>query len=409
MRKAIFPVLLCLGFLSHCRVPPPSKPRPSSPATLDSVNSVLNKKGVFAEDSLYSCILNLYYQGFSLTQARDECATKLLGDDKKGFDTPFGPIGPGTETYFDPYQVSAACGAGDPRRGQSSSGVGYWPGRGQYTWGGDPNKYHGYAKEDSYKMKEEAVKEWEKANKEFWDAEAKAEAAKTELENAKKTGDKDEIKKAQEKYDAAYKKAQEKAAEAIDKSKKADADPNKKTPGTSRTVDGETPCEQALQSARELLRECQRTQWKNFQCQQLQAKLNHCPDPAQILVDPDQGYTCGAKIDPEAVKDAWVAHCEQLKRYGPDGDNPCVPPTVDNPGRYIRGKGLDVCKGDPKAYIDPGSTDCTVSIEAKPFGQPDIHEIIVFGLNKIGGPIIVIPPKDPNPPRPGPDPRPGPK
>ncbi len=398
--------LFAVAVLNHCVASkqPIAKPAPANA----SLANLLNKKGVYAEDSLYACMLNLYYQGFSLDQARDECATKLLKDDNKGFETPLGNIGPGSEKFFDPAKITAACNSGDPRRGQNSSGIGYWPGKGEYTWGGDSRYYYGYAKEDSYKMKEEAVKEWKEAKDAFWKAEDTAEQAKKELDDAKKSGDKEKVKAAQEKYDKAYQEAQKKAADALAKSKKADEDPNKKPPNTNRTVEGETPCEQALQEARELLQECQRTRWKDTRCQQLQARMNHCPDPVQILVDPEQGYTCGPKVDAEAVKNAWVARCEELKRYGPDGDNPCLPPQVDNPGRYIQGKMKDICH-DPRAYIDPGSSSCQKGeVELQPFGQPDINQIIVYGLNKFGGPIIVIPSKDPKPPRGGPDPRPGP-
>jgi hypothetical protein len=69
---------------------------------LAGANAVLKKVGKFAEDSFYSCLLNGYAQGLSAQQARDECATKLLEDDKKGFGGSIGDIRPGTESFFDP-------------------------------------------------------------------------------------------------------------------------------------------------------------------------------------------------------------------------------------------------------------------------------------------------------------------
>jgi hypothetical protein len=57
-----------------------------------------------------------------------------------------------------------------------------------------------------------------------------------------------------------------------------------------------------LQAAREFLYECHRTECKSYECQQLQAKMSHCPDPALILVDPEQGYTCGLNPDAETLE-----------------------------------------------------------------------------------------------------------
>lgn len=414
--------LACLAIFTQCA-------KPKDP----SLSALLSKNGVFAEDSLYSCLLNLYYQGIPLKQAQEECAVKLLEDDKKGFggnlgydpkkgfgrsqgiDTPLGKIGPGTETYFDPSKITAACNAGDPKVGQSS-GYSNWPGKGEYTWGGDPRYYYGYSQKESYQLKEEAVKASEKAYKELQEAIDNLENAKKEAEkerrDARKSGE-EKSKKSQEtekKLQDLYQKALDKQSDAQLKSEEAESDPNEKPMGVSRTAGGETPCEQALQGAREFLRECHRTGWRATECRQLQAKINHCPDPTMIYVDPEQGYSCGAKLDKEALKDAWVTRCEQLKRPVPGGGNPCAPPTFDNPGRYIQEKiGDIVCRGDPYAYIDPDSKSCLTEFEIKPFGEPDIQKILVFVLNKFGGPTVVIPVKDQKPsPKPGPQPRPGP-
>ena len=188
----------------------------------------------------------------------------------------------------------------------------------------------------------------------------------------------------------------------------AEADPNEKAPKVARGVRGDSPCDQALQSAQELLRECHRTQWKDFRCQQLQARMSGCPDPALILVDPDQGYSCGAKVDPEAVKNAWVAKCEQRVKFGPDGPNPCEPPMIDGSGRFGQGKMGDIC-GNPYAQTDPDRDECSTVTIGKQFGEIDIQELIVVFLNKFGGPLVVIPTNPYPPPRPGPDPRPGPR
>ena len=77
-------------------------------------------------------------------------------------------------------------------------------------------------------------------------------------------------------------------------------------------------------------------------------------------------------------------------------------------GRYIHGNSGDVCR-DPRAIVNPDSDVCIRTLEVKPFGQPGIQELIVLALDKIGGPIVVLP-LGPKPPHPGgPQPRPGPR
>jgi len=132
--------------------------------------------------------------------------------------------------------------------------------------------------------------------------------------------------------------------------------------------------------------------------------MNNCPDPTLILVDPDQGYTCAGKPDAatvEAIKKAWVARCEENKKFGPD-TNPCERPTLDESGQ-VKGKIGEVCN-DPHALVNPDSDVCAVTFHiTKAWGQPDIQDTIILGLKKLGGPIFVLPPRNPRPgPVPGP-------
>lgn len=132
--------------------------------------------------------------------------------------------------------------------------------------------------------------------------------------------------------------------------------------------------------------------------------MNNCPDPALILVDPEQGYTCGSKPDAktlEALKEAWVARCQELKRFDPSGPNPCEPPTFDGSQPIGHGRIGDVCN-DPAAYITPENNDCVATFQIKPFGEVNLQQIAVWGLNKLGGPIIVLPPRGSDTPVPGP-------
>jgi hypothetical protein len=98
------------------------------------------------------------------------------------------------------------------------------------------------------------------------------------------------------------------AAQKKEEAEKADAealtDPAKEEPpvqpkpkfNTRPVGPGEGPCEQALQTAREILGEIQRTGWRSPDCQSLFAKMKACPDPALIYVDPDSGYWLGSAI-----------------------------------------------------------------------------------------------------------------
>lgn len=378
---------------------------------LAGANTVLTKVGKFAEDSFYSCLLNGYTQGLSPAQARDECATQLLADDQKGFGGPIGDIQAGKASFFDPSKITAACNSGDPTRGQTS-GHRNVPGHGVNTWGQESNEYKGLPKEESNRQKDSAVAHWENEAAKSLQLARDADKASMALDEARRAAMNDPTNKDKEK---AYQEAKTKS-EAADKASKAQSalqeeasdkakeDPNKKPVPVGRPVAGDSPCEQAQQAARELLRECHRTKWKDFRCQQLQAMMSGCPDPALILVDPDQGYSCGAKVDPEAAKNAWVAKCEQRVKFGPDGPNPCEPPMIDGSGRFGQGKMGDIC-GNPYAQTDPDRDECTTVTIGKQFGEIDIQELIVVFLNKFGGPIVVIP-TNPNPhPRPGPGPK----
>lgn len=179
---------------------------------------------------------------------------------------------------------------------------------------------------------------------------------------------------------------------------------NTSVPDKKRTAEGGA-CAAVTQAARELLRECNRTAWKAAPCQELAAKMNGCPSPTLILVDPDAGYACGASADPKAVADAWRKKCEQVVKTVP-GATPCGPvaPMGGDPRLYGGGQGPNVC-ADPRALVE-GDTCFGPLTLPKPL-QPGVDEVIVMG-SRLGGPIVVLPPR-PKPAGPRPEPRPGPK
>ena len=370
-----------------------------------SVSQTLQQTGKFAEDTFYACLMNGLAQGLPLTQVSDDCATQLIGPD--GRNPSEGFSFPGGGSPFDPAQITSACSIGDPTLGQSS-GSGSTSDYGGYTYGGDKNHYYQYSQAESLQLKQEAIREAEIELQHFKELELAADEASRELAAAQQSGNAADIAAAEKKAKEANDAATAQAGKALDASKKAQADPNERPPSVSETAP-DSICTQVLAAARETLRECNRNGWKSAQCQKLAAKMNGCPDPTQIYVDPDAGYSCGAAIDAEAVKDAWVKKCESTVKYGPGGDNPCEPPTVYGNGRYVQGNSGDICS-DPRAMVDPESGVCIGTLEVKkPFGQPGIQELIVLALDKIGGPIVVLP-LGPKPPRPGgPQPRPGPR
>ena len=391
------------------------------------------------EDTYYACLLNGLEQGLSLDQIREDCAIEAIDLSSKGFgdtqlpgDPDFYPHARDPEP-FDPGKVTTTCNSGDALIGGGSSkekptgykasdavresekvpagqkgndgqvklGESSIEGYGFGTYGGkgqkDPEtgaKYKGLTKEESMNQKAEAIMKaneaLEKYNKALQDAIKETDLTKkVELIN--------EAAKLRE----AWEKARDKALE----------DPNLTTE-QSMTVDGITPCAEALQTAREFLYECHRTDWKYPGCASMQAAANHCPDPTQIYIDPEVGYACVPQIDTEALKEALVAECEKLVNFGPDGDNPCRPPNFDGSKRPFAPEDTfdNFCESSPTTYIEPGSSSCIKVVEIKPYGEPDIQKLYVWALNKFGGPIVVIPDRDPKPPvGPGPGPDPGPK
>ncbi len=351
---------------------------------------------------------------------------RLLADNEKGFgggDVVSGAAG-GAGKPFDPASVSGTCSAGNPEFGKDPGKginplrgpVGYsviahgkrertiwekgWEERieihGEISWGGkgqdakDPatgkviGKYKGLTEDEAKLEKIENVA-----------------AAKKAREGSQKDGGRSE-------RDAAQKKAAREKAETA--AKKAQGDPNIAPPNPSRPAGFASACETALQGARETLRECNRNGWKSATCQQINAQMNGCADPTLAYIDPDAGYVCGEKVDPQRVVDAAKARCRELTRPGPDGRDPCEHLNLDEAGWGQGRGGYDVCN-DPRAYVDPDGAGCMVEVEiGKTFGEIDIHQVIIIAMDRLGGPLVIIPNNNPPPPGPvGPDPRPGPR
>lgn len=394
----------------------------------EQIRAALLAGGPFAEGSYYECVNTNYRNGLTLAQIIEVCGIRMDDERLQGYG---GDIIKETVSQaggvdsFDPRQVQGACASGDPQLsqgngdprpklsyhsavsladGKNSSGVPtlgdeplhltdpttgkavktpageYVPLFGGYSSGGkgtvekDANgvvlgSYKGLTEQESKALKEKAIAAYAAAKKKF---------------------DNGEI---------SYSELQAAEAEAA-------KDPNFVPKGSSHTAE-DSICEAVLTSARETLRECNRTGWKPAQCQQLHAKMNHCPDPTRIYVDPEAGYECGATIDAKLVIEAWVAGCRSVTTPGPDGSDPCGPPQINDGGQIARSD-RDLCN-NPQAYIDEEAAGCIGVLTVDNPVDQSISEIILYALDRFGGPTVVLPLRNPPPPGVGPEPMPGPK
>lgn len=168
-------------------------------------------------------------------------------------------------------------------------------------------------------------------------------------------------------------------------------------------------CAQVVASAREILRECARTKYQG-PCAELGTRLSGCANPLYAYVDPSQGLACEEEVDPKAVVTAWQEKCERLTTPGPDGGSPCAPPAPPE-GGVLEGGAMDPCN-DPRAMVDPASDACFAPLQVvspNGVGGTSVEEVILIALQRLGGPIFVLPPTGPSPLPPGPDPMPGPR
>lgn len=402
-------ILLAAVALAACgdtRAEPRGRVLPTNAPQAVRVNAsmLLTRGGAFAESSYMACIRSYWTQGLPLQQIYELCATKLQMQSEMGF----GGAGkefsipPATPSGFDASSVAVACGATDPTRSAGEPlqrvrpkyEVGFSVGKdfldfGGYTWGGkgqpgpEPGSYYkGLTREESNQIKRQLALE--------------AGAKYIELLEA------EEAASADPKNEALRKKADELRKQFDELKKKADADPNlvksppkppTPSPDVSEGAEG-SACATVLQAARELLAECHRTGWKAAPCKDLNAKMRGCPSPTLIYVDPDAGYACSPTVDPALVLDAWMRRCKQITTPGPDGGSPCSPPQPSESGATMTGNDRDVCR-NPVARTDGDTDGCIAVLEVDSFGQTDIGGLIVWAQGVLGGPIVVLPERDP--------------
>lgn len=399
--KSLFFFLLIGMLLSACAAArPPVKGYLSETEHLLATNPV-------AEGTYRACLYQMYNQGLGIQHAANECWPRLewqfeIGKFRNGVETYL----PAERTGSDVPSSAGGCASIDPTISGGSPQCNKAAG---YCWGGVPGgeyvnpntgqKYvaKGLTEPGSRLLKEEAIADAGKKTDEYfqalnrWGAAQRAYDANPTEENKKKL---EEAKEAVHKASNEEKKAKEKAK----------ADPNAgPIPNTQPNPTGEAPCAEALEGARQFIAECNRTNWQTYSCQKLKARMQGCPDPALIYVDPSDsdGIDCGSiEADPAEIARAWKQHCEAVVRYVPGEQNPCEEPKIE--GGFMRIQAANICS-DPKAHFTDNACLVEFNVTKRSgFGTRDIQQILILSQRKLGGPIVLLPqvgpPGGPHPP-----------
>jgi hypothetical protein len=132
--------------------------------------------------------------------------------------------------------------------------------------------------------------------------------------------------------------------------------------------------------------------------------MNHCPDPTKILIDPETGYTCAPQIDIKLAFEAWRKRCEEVHDRARTGvrvnllrSNVTVELVMASSGNFAT---IQMLMSIPQVMPVPFRSESTVHLDSQ-----GLDEIILLGLNKLGGPIIVLPQTNPPWPPIGPGPK----
>ena len=157
-------------------------------------------------------------------------------------------------------------------------------------------------------------------------------------------------------------------------------------------TEGQSLCQQIS----EFVGECNRDGWTNPDCKAFLDKMNGCLDGT--VADPaDPAEPCSIPpVDAETAKEVFLLHCWALKKPVP-GEDPC---SKNIPGLafvyQIRtgAGGLDPCN-DP--HVRHTGEDCYPTFTLVKFDEVDINELQKWGLDKLGGPIFIIPKPAPEP------------
>jgi hypothetical protein len=373
------------------------------------------------EGAFAACLFRLYAQGLGIKLAQQRCEIelpKLAGP--PGTPLPGGQVSasggiglrcPGT--LAGPAARSEAYGRSyaDPRKPGVDFGGYSWGGSGEVKRDGEWFEWKGLSESESLKRKTEAVERFLAADRAVAQAKQEVINAFNEKSAADKSGDPNRIKQADENLKKALDANEEANDDWHDALDKAKADPNKAYPKVSHPDPNADTCGADMLV---FLRECDRVDWKSPQCVQLKAQLKNCVDPALIYPDPlDGGVHCGEELaTPEEVAAAAEKKCHERVLYGPDVEDPCsIQPRKGRPesremelkGYVLDSDGKPSLCGSPIAHVTEDS--CVVTLSVTTFGHRTIEDVLLWGVDKLGGPIFILP-ADPRPggPRPPVDP-----
>jgi hypothetical protein len=193
---------------------------------------------------------------------------------------------------------------------------------------------------------------------------------------------------------------------------------------TSLTAPGDdiTPCAAAADLAAKI-GECVRRLWIGGGCEMLAAQLHWCSDPRITDPTPD-APTCAeqraaAEENADAVLEAYLAGCESVVRYGPDGGSPCVASSdSDTPSYDIHKAHPQVCPSPSGGEVVCVTIDVCSNEKAMPTEDPEtcfgtatvlstvrtLADVLAEAYERLGGPLWTPPTggTGPSNPQPGP-------
>jgi hypothetical protein len=140
----------------------------------------------------------------------------------------------------------------------------------------------------------------------------------------------------------------------------------------------------AAAALEEVLRECNRNGWTSPDCR----RLAGCSDGQVVDPVPDGELVCGEpSIDEAALLGAAVDECRQLVDPEP-GTDPCAPVadvSLDDSG----GERGDPCSDPLARPTDEPCFEFTIERADR------VHKVLATGIDKLGGPLIVLPDNGP--------------
>jgi len=364
------------------------------------------------EGSFRACLREFLRQGIRLNQAIAACAAVLP---KVGSGDPLDPAGIGSGALgrgSDGRPMSGVeavncglAGGSNPAMAYGAEYDAFHRPKGDVNFGkpdGNYEKVDGWwlrrlSEGERNKIAEQDAEQ--KANKLSKDREVYNQAvnrwtaAKEELKALKDAGLPDDdpgVKAAKEKVDKADKEVGDTLHDVIEDGMESD-----KPPPTHAPPAVTKPSRMAMDTcnaAARFVAECNRVLWKSSICMSFLAMINHCSDPTITNPNPMdvEVFGCAVLADSNATKKARVLVCTPTTQPVP-GEDPCK--LLETEATVIRygfrtGDTSNPCN-DPRGYVLEDG--CVSSFTLTSFGARDAGNIIQWGQEHLGGPVVVVP------------------